>query len=170
MSKSQPGTVFCGCSHQFTLDNGNWPDVVKENHTEVTRLLLISDESLALNQFSTLSSAADFQVQHRSKTADARGALLAGAFDLCVFAPSRMTVELANELIGTRALVPRLQIAVILPAGESSETQQKLLAAGANLVRWNGRDERGRAVTPGVYFYRLASAGQTTSGKVVLVK
>ena len=134
MSKSRTGAVFGGYSQQFTLDNGNRAGVVRANNTEVTRLLLISDEPQALNQFSTLSSAADFQVQHRTKTADARGALLAGAFDLCVFAPSRMSVELGNELLATRALVPRLQLVVILPVGENSEIQQKLLAAGANLV------------------------------------
>jgi signal transduction histidine kinase/DNA-binding NarL/FixJ family response regulator len=104
------------------------------NNTEVTRLLLISDDPQALTQFSTLSSAADFQVQHRAKAADARGALLAGAFDLCVFAPLRMSADLFQELTTTRTLVADLQLVVVLPVGESSETQQKLLAAGASLV------------------------------------
>lgn len=108
--------------------------MVRLNHTEVTRLLLITDEPQTLNQFSTLSSAADFQVQHRAKVVDARGALLAGVFDICVFAPVRPSAELLLDLTTTRALVAELQLVVILPAGENSETQQKLLAAGANLV------------------------------------
>lgn len=39
--------------------------------------------------------------------------------------------------------------------------------AGANAVRWNGRDEEGRRTAAGVYYYRLASGGQRESRKVV---
>jgi beta-glucanase (GH16 family) len=39
--------------------------------------------------------------------------------------------------------------------------------AGANAVRWNGRDERGRDVRSGVYFYRLLSDPGSGSRKIV---
>ena len=161
MSKSRTGAVFCGYSQQFTLDNGIRPGNVIVNNTEVTRLLLISDDPYALTQFSTLSSAADFQVQHRAKAADARGAILAGVFDLCVFAPLHTSVELSNELAATRALVDNLQLVVILPAGESSETQQKLLAAGANLVLFQPV-EQGALIS---VLERLTGSGPTPPGK-----
>jgi flagellar hook assembly protein FlgD len=41
--------------------------------------------------------------------------------------------------------------------------------AGANAVRWNGRDDQGRKASPGVYYYRLVSDGRSASRKVVLL-
>lgn len=43
-------------------------------------------------------------------------------------------------------------------------------AAGRHQVAWNGRDERDRAVATGVYFYRLESADQTETRKMLLLK
>ena len=127
----------------------------------MTRLLLISDEPQTLTQFSTLSSAADFQVQQRAKVADARGALLAGAFDICVFAPAAMTAEISSDLASTRALVAGLQLVAILPAGENSETQQKLLAAGANLVLFQPVEQ----VSLISVLERLTGTGPTPPGR-----
>ncbi len=126
----------------------------------MTRLLLITDEPQTLNQFSTLASAADFQVQHRAKVADARGPLLAGVFDICVFAPTRPGLDLYQELAATRALVANLQLVVILPVGENSETQQKLLAAGANLVLFQPV-EQGSLIA---VLERLTGTGPTPPG------
>jgi hypothetical protein len=42
--------------------------------------------------------------------------------------------------------------------------------AGAGEVRWAGRDQRGRAVAAGVYFVRVAAAGETHTRRVVLVR
>ncbi len=42
--------------------------------------------------------------------------------------------------------------------------------AGTHSVTWNGRDETGRAVSSGVYFYRLNTAGQTLSRKMLLIR
>lgn len=44
------------------------------------------------------------------------------------------------------------------------------LAAGPHEVLWDGRDQSGRSVTPGVYFSCLESAGQSAMRKVVLMK
>lgn len=100
----------------------------------MTRLLLITDETTAPTLLSALSSAADFQVHHRAKINEARGALAAGAFDVCLLAPQRIDTDLANEIAATRALAPDLPLVVAAPAGTPTEAQQKLLTAGANLV------------------------------------
>jgi len=42
--------------------------------------------------------------------------------------------------------------------------------AGAGLLRWDGRDGRGRAVADGVYFCRLEAAGRTLTRKLLLVR
>jgi len=42
--------------------------------------------------------------------------------------------------------------------------------AGANRVRWDGHDDRGRVVAPGVYYWRLGAAGGEQRGRVVLVR
>ena len=39
--------------------------------------------------------------------------------------------------------------------------------AGANAVRWNGRDDQGRDASPGVYYYRLVSGGRSATQKAV---
>ncbi len=40
--------------------------------------------------------------------------------------------------------------------------------AGANAVRWDGRDQHGRAADAGVYYYRLAGAGSAVQRVVLL--
>jgi hypothetical protein len=41
---------------------------------------------------------------------------------------------------------------------------------GEHVVRWDGRDTRGRTVVPGVYFYRLRTADGSDTRRAVLVK
>jgi hypothetical protein len=48
--------------------------------------------------------------------------------------------------------------------------QRRQLTAGAQEAFWNGRDERGRSVTSGIYFARLAAGGAVVAEKVVLLK
>lgn len=45
-----------------------------------------------------------------------------------------------------------------------------VLPAGFRSVVWDGRDQRGRAVASGVYFYRLSSAAGTLTRKMVFLK
>jgi flagellar hook assembly protein FlgD len=41
--------------------------------------------------------------------------------------------------------------------------------AGVHAPRWDGRDEEGRKVAPGVYFARLATAGGSTDAQRIVV-
>ncbi len=43
------------------------------------------------------------------------------------------------------------------------------LPAGQHSAAWNGRDEAGHSVAPGVYFTRLEAGGKTLSRKLVLL-
>ena len=43
-------------------------------------------------------------------------------------------------------------------------------SAGAGDVRWNGRDQHGRAAAAGVYFVRMRAAGETQTKRLVLVR
>lgn len=100
----------------------------------MTRLLLITDESPAPTLQTALSSAADFMVRHRTKVSEARGALVAGAFEICLFAPRRVDADFCNEVAGARSLAPALPLVVLLATGTGTDAQQKLLTAGADLV------------------------------------
>ena len=44
------------------------------------------------------------------------------------------------------------------------------LEAGSREVPWNGRDDQGKNVASGVYFYRLTAQGQSRLGKMTLLK
>jgi len=45
-----------------------------------------------------------------------------------------------------------------------------VVAAGETDVIWNGHDARGASVSSGIYFYRLSSAKQTLTRKMILLK
>ncbi len=44
------------------------------------------------------------------------------------------------------------------------------MAAGRHEVTWMGRDDTGRTVSSGAYFYRLTSGGKSVVGKMLLMK
>jgi hypothetical protein len=44
------------------------------------------------------------------------------------------------------------------------------LAAGLHQRSWDGRDDAGRAVASGVYFYRLKAAGRSETRRMLLLK
>ena len=43
-------------------------------------------------------------------------------------------------------------------------------AAGEHSITWDGRDDRGRAVTAGVYIYRLEAGGRQASARMVVMR
>ena len=43
-------------------------------------------------------------------------------------------------------------------------------AAGSHRVVWDGRDESGRRVAPGAYFFRLEVSGWRSAGKVIVLR
>ena len=47
---------------------------------------------------------------------------------------------------------------------------QGVETSGWHVVRWDGRDDVGRAVASGVYLYRLAVVGGVRTGKMTLVR
>ena len=80
---------------------------------------------------------------------------------------------------------PSTTIAFTMPDGQPSDHQLNIYDPRGRLVRhlghgtlapgrheavWDGRDDRGGAVSAGVYLYRLDNGGQKLSGKMVLVK
>ena len=44
------------------------------------------------------------------------------------------------------------------------------LEAGDHVAKWNGRDERERAQSSGIYFCRLTAGGESASRKMILMK
>ncbi len=65
----------------------------------------------------------------------------------------------------------RVNLAVYSVTGQLVKTlASENRAAGRHSVRWNGKDNAGRDISSGVYFYRLSGAGQSATGKLVLVK
>jgi len=47
---------------------------------------------------------------------------------------------------------------------------REVMSAGHHTVNWMGRDDSGRGVASGAYFYRLSSGGKSVVGKMMLMK
>ena len=53
----------------------------------------------------------------------------------------------------------RVALSIFEPGGRQvRRLSDAETAAGPHTVRWDGRDDRGRRVEPGVYYYRLSAA------------
>ncbi|MCB2229572.1 T9SS type A sorting domain-containing protein [bacterium] len=64
-----------------------------------------------------------------------------------------------------------VRIVVYNVLGESVRVlADRVWPAGVHRVSWNGRDENGRVMSSGVYFYRLESAAYSATQKMLLVK
>jgi hypothetical protein len=48
--------------------------------------------------------------------------------------------------------------------------RHEVLPAGRNAVKWDGRDDQGRELSSGAYFYRLSGPVETLTGKMMLVR
>ena len=124
---------------------------------EVTRLLLIADELFAQPLCAALSSAADFQIQQRSRFSAAKKAVAAGAFDACVLVPASLS-GLPDDVAAARAIAPQMPVIAVVPEGAPASIQQNLLLAGADLVRSQPIDAAALASA----LQRLTSRGQNS--------
>ena len=71
----------------------------------------------------------------------------------------------------TIARVGQVTLEVFSPLGKKVATLvDDTVNPGEHSAVWNGRDLFGRRSAPGVYFCRLASAGGTETGKIVLIR
>lgn len=77
--------------------------------------------------------------------------------------PFTTSTELRFELPAARPYA----LAVFDAAGKRVAEFRGIGRAGANAVRWNGRDRQGRTVRPGVYYYRCESGELSASRRVV---
>jgi hypothetical protein len=69
------------------------------------------------------------------------------------------------------AKAEELQLCITSPDGRRVATLLSgLVHPGLHQVTWNGRDDRGRAVTSGVYFARLRSAHESQAIKILLTQ
>ncbi len=89
---------------------------------------------------------------------------------------ARMLPASPNPFVGgtqIRFVLPSsapYDVAVLDAAGHRVTGFRGIGHAGTNAVRWDGRDASGRAVEPGVYWYRLLGAGGGAAQKVVLLR
>ncbi len=95
---------------------------------------------------------------------------LPGSFALCQARPNpfNATTVIAFDLPTTSTV----DLAVYDALGQRlrSLAPAPSLAAGRYTIRWDGRDDGGRDVAIGVYFYRLATIGFRATGRVVLIR
>ncbi len=65
----------------------------------------------------------------------------------------------------------KIELSVYNLAGQKIATlAQGLRPAGSYAINWDGRDKQGRALASGLYFYRLQSAAQIKTRKLLLVR
>ena len=89
--------------------------------------------------------------------------------------PERLGLEVFPNPSGSRVLLQfqlvregKAAIAIYDARGRKVRSlTEQVRAAGWNVVEWDGRDDRGRAVGSGTYFARLASPDGTQSEKVI---
>jgi hypothetical protein len=55
-------------------------------------------------------------------------------------------------------------------AGQLVRSYEGTATAGLNVITWDGKDNSGSEVSSGVYFYKLTSAGNSATEKMVMMK
>jgi hypothetical protein len=82
--------------------------------------------------------------------------------------PFRTVTTLAFEL--PRDSVVRLAVYDVAGRIVRHLVEGRPLPAGRHEVVWNGTDEAGRAVAPGVYWYRLEAGDRTAAGRALRLR
>ena len=82
--------------------------------------------------------------------------------------PSEQATSIAFDLPESESMT----LTVFDVAGRRVRTlaNDKLFPAGRHTLHWDGCDDSGEAVASGVYFYRIAAPGFTTSRKMIMLK
>jgi len=92
-----------------------------------------------------------------------------GGVTLCQNAPNPCIFSTTLRFSVSRSQRARLDIYNV--AGQRVATLlDGLIGPGAQEMLWNGKDDRGRDLSCGVYFYRLRAGNYTAVRKMVLVK
>lgn len=82
--------------------------------------------------------------------------------------PVRPTTRIAFVLSDADRASAALR--VFDPAGRLVRTFRSRFTSGVNEVPWDGTDDRGRPLAPGVYLYRLTAGGVDFTRKMILVR
>jgi hypothetical protein len=100
-------------------------------------------------------------------TTDAGGYVPANALYACYPNPFNPTTRIAFELPASA----RVSLAVFDASGRRVRVlTEGTASAGKHEVYWDGKDDAGRKVASGVYFYRLQSGSFTDTKKTVLLR
>jgi len=91
---------------------------------------------------------------------------------------SRLEWSHANPTLGRvdiRCILPEpspLSVRIYDAAGRLRRTLEwtEIMEAGSHSIRWDGRDNAGRALPAGIYTYRLMAGGAKGTGRVVLLR
>jgi hypothetical protein len=150
--------------------NPAYPNIVATAQVHHFCTVRIDDSDL---YFTAISAAGDTidefaliggtSVEESGDEPAARGIVLSDAFPN----PFNPVTSIAFSL-PARSMV---ELDVLNANGELVKTLvQEELPAGEQRASWDGTDSTGRAVSSGVYFYRLRAGGQALSRKMVLLK
>ncbi len=130
------------------INDDDWPDLVVGNSGEPCVKVFYAENPL-------------------SAARDGRPQPAAAALRPCYPNPFNPQTTITFDLTRAQAVV----LAVYAVDGRRIATLLNgSLPAGSHEVRWNGRDDHGRQVPSGAYFYRLEAGSRSQTGRMVMVK
>jgi hypothetical protein len=84
------------------------------------------------------------------------------------FRPRSQEYEVVSYTASARAVV---EVSVYDVAGRMvRRLYSGAVQPGEHTVSWDGRDDTGRALASGVYFYTIESQGERTTGRIVILR
>ena len=101
--------------------------------------------------------------------------------------PEESTLPLQTRLLGARPNPANPSATVTFSLASTGQVKLRIYNVGGRLVRtlvdeqleaaagpyevvWDGRDDSGRALASGVFFYQLDAPGYTSAKKLILLK
>lgn len=84
--------------------------------------------------------------------------------------PNPMTVSTRIAMVLPATGLERATLGMFDATGRKLRSWRGGFTAGLNEIEWDGRDDQGREVRAGVYFYRFELDGARESGRVALVR